>query len=256
MFYPIWQKEVRERLHTWKGTVWLILAALVFSLTSYLLLTNKELSLLDQTELLWLLSKVIVVVSLAIVVIDASLVINAEFERETAESLFLTPLTLRDFVLGKFLATMTLWGAIFVVAIPYMLVTSSGTHLAGAFIGYVALLGTIGIAAVVLIIFALSFLFRSSKNTLTTALILLLALATPALFSSTLKNNAAAQTLSRLNPLDNIFGALDNVLVDYQRSLAQNWHYLWPVLVFLLLAVVLLVGAVRHFSQQGIIKNG
>jgi len=255
MFYPIWQKEVRERLYTWKGTVWLILAALVFSLTSYLLLTNKELSLLDQTELLWLLSKIIVVVSLVIVVIDASLVINTEFERETAESLFLTPLLLSDFVLGKFLATMTLWAAIFVVAVPYMLVTSSGTHLAGAFIGYVALLGTIGIAAIVLIIFALSFLFRSSKNTLTAALVLLLAMATPALFSSTLKNNSAAQVLSRINPVDNIFGSLDNVLVDYQQSLAQNWHYLWPLLVFLLLAIILLIGAIRRFSQQGIIKN-
>jgi ABC-2 type transport system permease protein len=256
MVAAIWGKELRERLHTWKGTVWLILASLIFSLTSYLLLTNKELSLLDQTELLWLLGKIIVTVSLAIVVIDASLIINAELERETAESLFLTPLTLGGFLTGKFLAVMSLWLALYLVAVPYMIVTSAGTNVTRAFLFYVGLLGSLGIAGVVLMLFALSLVFRSSRNTLTTGFVLLLAMAAPALFSSTLKNNTVAQAFGRVNPLDNIFSALDNVLVDYQRSLGENARFLWPLLLFLALTLLAVAWASRRFQRQGVVRSG
>jgi hypothetical protein len=144
MIRYIWLKELKAELYTWKSTLWLLIASLIFSFTSYLLLTNKELSLLDQTELLWLLSKIIIGVAFLIVTIDASSIITTEFEKETAETLFLAPIRLRDFILAKLLASLTLWVALYIVAVPYMLVTSAGTNLAPAFLGYVALLGTLG----------------------------------------------------------------------------------------------------------------
>src|SRR6266853_3231085 len=104
MFTYIWRKEIQGELYTWKSTLWLLIASLIFSFTSYLLLTDRELSLLDQTEMLWLLSKIIIGVALLVVSIDASSIIASEFEKETAETLFLAPVRLRDFLLGKFLA--------------------------------------------------------------------------------------------------------------------------------------------------------
>ena len=86
MIKEIWLKEIKGELYTWKSTVWLLIASLLFSFTSYLLLTNKELSLLDQTELLWLLGKIIIGVGFLIVAVDASSLITSEFEKETAES--------------------------------------------------------------------------------------------------------------------------------------------------------------------------
>ncbi len=120
MFTHIWKKEIRGELYTWKSLLWLLISSLLFSVTCYLLLTNKELSLLDQTELLWLLGKVIIGVALLIVIVDASSIITIEFEKETAESLFISPVSLTDFILGKLLAVLTLWLAIFVVSIPYI----------------------------------------------------------------------------------------------------------------------------------------
>jgi ABC-2 type transport system permease protein len=251
----IWWKEVRAVLYTWKSVLWLLIASLGLSFTSYVLLTDKELSLLDQTELLWLLSKIILGIAFLIVTIDASAIITSEFEHETAESLFLSPLKLRDIIVGKLLAELTLWAALLVVAIPYIVVTSAGTRLAPAFAGYVGLLGTLGVAALVMVVFGISLLFRSSRNTLTTSLVILLALAVPALFSSTLKISSAGQWFSRINPLDNIFSALDNVLVDYQLSLGQNAKYLLPVIVFTLLALGFMILAARSFKKQGVVRS-
>jgi hypothetical protein len=165
------------------------------------------------------------------------------------------PLPLRDFLLGKFLACLSLWATLYLVAVPYMLVTSVGTGLVFPFLLYVAILGGSGAAGIVAVIFAISLLFRSSKNTLTTSLILLLASTIPALFSSTLKSNFAAQLVSRVNPIDNIFRSLDNVLVDAQTSLVSNWSYIVPLILFDLLAAILLIIAAHNFERRGVIKN-
>jgi ABC-2 type transport system permease protein len=255
IFLYIWKKELRSELYTWKSMLWLVIASIFFSFTSYLLLTNKELSLLDQTELMLLLGQIVIGVALLIVSIDACSIISSEFEKETAETLFLAPISMTDFIVGKFLAILTLWLSIFVVSLPYIIVASIGSHLTLAFIGYVFLLGTLGIIGLTALIFAVSLIYRSTKNTLTTALILLIIMVVPALFSSTLKGNTLAQLFSRVNPVDNIFLSLDNVLVDYKVSLIQNWNFLLPIIIFCLLMIVVLFFAVRSFKNKGIIKN-
>ncbi|MDE2312229.1 MAG: hypothetical protein KGJ93_04070 [Patescibacteria group bacterium] len=255
MYKLIWLKELKGELYTWKSTAWLLAASLLFSFTSYLLLTNKELTLLDQTELLWLLGKVIVGVGLLVVTIDASSIISSEFEQETAESLFLTPLALKDFLLGKLLAPLTLWILIYLISVPYIIVASAGSRLALPFMGHVFLLGTLCVLGFILMTFAIALLYRSSKNTLTTAFVILLAAAVPALFAATLKSGSVLTTVSKINPLDNVFSALDNVLVDYQISLGQNWQFYPPLIIFGLVMLGLLSAAARRFRQQGIIRN-
>jgi len=255
MFTHIWKKEIRGELYTWKSLLWLLISSLLFSVTCYLLLTNKELSLLDQTELLWLLGKVIIGVALLIVIVDASSIITIEFEKETAESLFISPVSLTDFILGKLLAVLTLWLAIFVVSIPYIIVASAGSNLAIPFLLYTMLLGTLGVLGFTLLVFAISLFFRSSKNTLTTSLIILLGLSIPAVFSTTLKNDVVSQIISRANPVDNIFSSLDNILVDYQTSLIQNWQFIVPLVAFCLLALIILLFAMRRFQKHGVIQS-
>lgn len=255
MVGQIWLKEIKGEIYTWKSTAWVLIASLLFSFTSYLLLTDKELSLLDQTEMLWLLGKIIIGVGLLIITIDASSVLTSEFEKDTAESLFLTPITLGQIICGKILFVITLWLAIFAVSVPYILVTSAGSNLAIAFLSYVLLLGTLATVGFSMLIIAISLLFRSSKNTLTTSLIILLALAVPALFSSTLKINSVAGFFSRINPIDATFSSLDNVLVDYQTSLMKNLQFLVPLLVFCVLTLAILVLSAKQFHKKGIVKD-
>jgi len=193
--------------------------------------------------------------ALLVVVIDASSLITSEFENETIEDLILTPLSVKDFVFGKLFASLTLWILVYVVAVPYMIVTSAGTKLMAAFLGYTALLGTLAVLGFTMFIFAISFLYRSLKNTLTTSLALLLALSIPALFSTTLKNNALARILGNINPLDNIFSSLDNVLVDYKISITQNVKFIIPLIVFCVLMFAILLFSMKVFKKKGIIKD-
>jgi ABC-type transport system involved in multi-copper enzyme maturation permease subunit len=255
MIKHLWQKEIQAELYTWKGMLWLVIAAVLFSFTSYLLLTNSELSLLDQTELMWLFSKIVIAAALLIVTIDASLLITNEFEHETLESLFLAPVTLPMFVLGKILSSLTLWAAVLVVATPYIIVISAGTHLAPAFIGYVALLGTLGVLGFTFLIFGISLFFRSVRNSITTGLIVLFVFAVPALFAANLKNGVAAQVFSRANPIDNIFSALDNILVDYKTALLNNWQFILPLLLFCAVTFLILIFSMTLFKKRGIIRT-
>jgi ABC-type transport system involved in multi-copper enzyme maturation permease subunit len=248
----IWLKEIKGEFYTWKGTVWLVIASLLLSITSYLLLTDKELSLLDQTELLWLLSKIIIGAGLLIVAIEASSVLTIEFETDTAEDLFLAPITLYEILSGKVLFVVTLWLFVLLVSVPYILVTSAGSHLFDAFLGYVFLFGTLAVLGFAMFVMGLSLLFRSGKNTLTTALIVLLALVIPALFSTSLKINSAAAFFGRINPIENIFASLDNVLVDYNTRLFQNLRFIFPLLLFCALAFMLLALCARRFNKKGI----
>lgn len=255
MYRFIWLKDLKAAVHTWKGLVWLLVTALIFSATSYLFLTNRELSLLDQTEMLWLLSKVIIGAALLVVVVDASSLITSEFENETIESLLLSPLALGGLVLGKLLAALTMWLVVYAVAVPYMVVTAAGSRLTTAFLAYTALFGTLAVLGFTLLVLAVSFFYRSLKNTLTTALVILLALALPALFSPVLKTTALARIAGTANPLDSIFAGLDNVLVNYHTALAANLGFLVPILVFCLLALGFLMLAVRAFRRRGIVKD-
>jgi ABC-2 type transport system permease protein len=252
MWKQIWIKEINAALYTWKDMMWLLIASLLFSFTSYLLLTDKELSLLDQSELLWMLSQVIVGVGLLVVTIDASSIITSEFEIETAESLFLAPIRLSEIIIGKLMASLSLWFLLYIVAVPYIIVASSGTKLTIPYLSYMFLLGTLGIGGFIMLVFAFSLFFRSSKTTLTTSLIILLMLAVPALFSSTLKNNSFAAFLSKINPVDNVFGSMDNVLVDFQFTLAQNLKFLIPIVAFVIIALVLLLISMRTFKRKGV----
>lgn len=235
--------------------LWLVIASLSFSLTSYLLLTNKELSLLDQTELMWLLAKVIIGIGLLVTALDAASILTVEFDKDTAENIFLSPVSLSNLMLGKFMSVLTLWAAIFFVSIPYIIVASVGSGLTIPFLAHVTLLGTVGVSAFTLLILGLSLLFRTSKNTITTSLVMLLALGIPATFTTTLKNDLVSQLISHINPIDAIFSSLDNVLVDYHTSVLENWQFLLPLIVFLAITVVFLYGSERIFMKQGVVNN-
>lgn len=251
----IWNKELRGEFYTWKSALWLVVAALTFSLTSYLLLTNKELSLLDQTELMWLLAKVVVGVGLLVTALDAASIMTVEFDRDTAENLFLAPLSLADVLAGKFLAVLTLWAAVYAVSVPYVIVASAGSGLMFPFLAHLALLGTLGVAAFTALILGLSLFLRTGKSTVTTALITLLALGLPAAFPSNLKRDPVSQFVAGVNPIDAIFTSLDNVLVDYHTSIMQNWPYLLTLLVFSALAAGFLYLSGLLFRRKGVVKS-
>ncbi len=56
----LYKREFSGSFYSWRGGVWIVAAAVIFSMVAYLLLTDKELSLLDQGEMLFTLAEVII----------------------------------------------------------------------------------------------------------------------------------------------------------------------------------------------------
>ena len=46
----IYKHEIYGNFYSWRGGLWIIVASLIFSLVAYLLLTDKELSLLNKEK--------------------------------------------------------------------------------------------------------------------------------------------------------------------------------------------------------------
>lgn len=101
-------------------SAWIIAAALIFSLVAYLLLTDKELSLLDQGEMLFTLSEVILALAIIMSAVSASSTTSTEIESGTFESLLLTLVTHRQIAVQETLSNICLWGILYLVSIPYI----------------------------------------------------------------------------------------------------------------------------------------
>jgi hypothetical protein len=80
----IYRHDIAGSFYSWKAGIWIIAASLIFSSVTYLLLTDKGLSLLDQGEMLFTLAEVIL--SLGIIITASSFVSN-KIELGTFESL-------------------------------------------------------------------------------------------------------------------------------------------------------------------------
>jgi hypothetical protein len=136
-------KEVKESLYGVRGSMWAVLSAIVLSLMSYLLLTDKELSLLDQSEMLYIITSLAVGLGLLVVGILAADAMVGEKERSTLEGLLLTPVGRGSLVAGKIFAVVASWLLIFVISAPYIFVGSAGTNLSGTTLLYTLVLGTL-----------------------------------------------------------------------------------------------------------------
>ena len=250
----IYQREVSGSFYSWRGGAWVVAASLIFSLVAYLLLTDKELSLLDQGEMLFTLAEVIIALGVVMSAISASSSISTEIESGTFEGILLTPVTHRKIALQKLFSVLTVWAILYVVSIPYLVVLASGTHLALSAVIYVGVYGTLLVGGLSLISIAISARLKTSKNSIMTTLMIVLILLAPSLFFATsLKKTDFGLALESINPVSQSFNSLDSVLVDNEQALSQQVDHLWPVVVFMLASMVIFIITTRQFEVKSIV---
>jgi ABC-2 type transport system permease protein len=248
----LFQREVSGNFYSLRGGAWVVAAALIFSLVAYLLLTDKELSLLDQGEMLFTLAEVIVALAIVMSAANASSSISSEIESGTFESLLLTPVSHRQIAVQKLLSVLSIWAMLYVVSIPYLIVLASGTNLGLSAVLYVGLYGTILVIGVSMLSIALSARLKSSKNSIMTALMIVLILLAPSLFFATsLKKTDFGLTLENINPVSQAVNSLDSVLVDNEQALWQQIDHIWPVLVFVAFCALIFFFFTRQFEVKG-----
>jgi ABC-2 type transport system permease protein len=210
------QKEIRESILTPKGFLWYIITSVILSVLSYLFLTNSELSLLDQGQMLYLIMNFITALGILVGLVFGADAFAGEMERGTMEALLLTPVTKGEIATGKLGATLTNWGILLAISLPYLFVVGKGGQNLLIGIAYLALLGTF--LAIIFSAFSmgLSSRIKSVKNSLMASFLIFLLAGSPIFLSAAQRRTWFGQVLDFINPFADAINTFDSVVVDSQ----------------------------------------
>jgi ABC-2 type transport system permease protein len=220
----------------------------VLALTSSdLLLTDKELSLSDQSEILCIVTSLAVCLGLLVASILATDLVAGEKEWATPEAILLTPTRKRGaLLLGKVWGVMAAWFLIFVISAPYILVVGFGTSVLWAALIYTFVLGTlcaVGFAALAVGISLRS--PRSGRGVTLGILVTFMAMAAPTLLGTALQNSWFGDIYNVLSPVAQAKFSLDSVIVDKESLLVQLPH------IGALAAFAVIAGIFAAFAARG-----
>ena len=244
------KKEVKESIFGVRGSMWAVVSALVLSLMSYLLLTDAELSLLDQSEMLYIITSLSVGLGMLVTGILAGDSVAGERERSTLESVLLSPIRLGSMVAGKVGAVLAGWFLIFAVSAPYVLVVGAGSTVALPALVYAFVLGTLCVGGFAALVVGMSSLAPSGRGVTLGALAIFLGMAAPTLLGTVLQKSWFGTVYNVLSPFAQVRLSLDSVIVDKEPLFIQLPH-IAALVSFAALAVAFLAFAARRISFEG-----
>jgi ABC-2 type transport system permease protein len=212
-----WLVFVRELTDLWVGGKALVLVfiyAIFLGVTTYVIASNSELSLIPPKEMVYETIKNVMAVSLFIGLIIGADSLSGERERNTLESLLLTPSSRRQIVAGKFLAAITFWPAAFVIAIPSFQLLSQGDEVFGQGLLWGGLLGTVMVLGYVGIGMLVSFWSGSNKTSYFVSLGIYILFLVPAQLPGKAQTGVMGQFLQWVNPIAAVNHFMSKILVN------------------------------------------
>jgi len=229
-------KESGELLKSGRGLAWLLTLSVMLSTLALLLVSNTELSLLDNAQALYIVMGTITALGALLAVVLGSDAIAGERERGSLVPLLLAPLTTTNLVLGKVGGLVIAWIVTYALSLPYLwAVGASGQNLAAA-MGYLALLGTPVVLGFGYLALALSARFASVRGALICALIILVLLASPLMLGASLRQSAVGKAFDAVNPFAAALNTYDSVVIDSEPFSMQAVRLLvtliWLALTF------------------------
>jgi ABC-2 type transport system permease protein len=226
----------------------LFMFSVLLSVVTYLTATNQALNFLEQREAVALTLQVAVAVGVLVTLVLSADAISGERERGTLESLLLTPVSRRALVIGKLVATVSVWLVTFVVSVPYVWLLGHGVSIVAEAVLLGLVVGTmvaVGLAALGVLISAVS---GSNKVSLAVSLFLLLALFAPTQLPGGLPQGWIFDVLLGLNPVASALHYLGVVLVS-GHGWTQDLSYLTSAL-----ATVVVVGGALIVTAPRIVR--
>jgi ABC-2 type transport system permease protein len=140
-------QELRDLWFSARGPTIIVAYSLLLSLLTYLAASNTELNIIDQRDTVNLVTQIAMALAVVVSLLFSADSISGERERETLESLLLTPVPRREIALGKLLAAVSVWPVMLVVAIPYIWALRAGTGLFADAVFGGLIVGTLLVAA-------------------------------------------------------------------------------------------------------------
>jgi ABC-2 type transport system permease protein len=215
------QKEIRESILTPKGFLWYILTSVILSVLSYLFLTNSELSLLDQGQMLYMIMNFITALGILVGLVFGADAFAGEIERGTMEALLLSPVTKAEVAMGKLGATLANLGILLLISLPYLLIVGKGGQNLLIGMVYLAFLATFLTIIFSAFSMGLSSRIKSVKNSLMASFFIFLLAGSPIFLSAAQRGTWFGRILDLINPFADAINTFDSVVVDGQGFVHQ-----------------------------------
>jgi len=220
-FKTLIKKECIEEISSSRGAALYLAGCGVLSVFSLLLVSNTELSLLDNAQAVYMMSAIIIALALLITVIRGSDGFAGERERETLEILLITPVSPAEVAIAKLMGQIFSWLVVFVLSIPYLwAVGSTGQNLISALI-YLFVAGTLLVVIFGGFSLALSARMKTFKGALSIGITAFLLSGSPILLGPSLRQSTVGRFIDLINPFANALNMLDSVVVDSLGVLFQ-----------------------------------
>jgi ABC-2 type transport system permease protein len=200
--------------------VLLIPFSIVLSAMAYLLATNNELNLIPPKEMVLLVLQTALAVSILISLIIGANAISGMRENGTLESLLVTPVGRRQFILGKFLAALSPWPAILVICVPYAAILAPSIQFLWYSLFVLALVGTLLVLLAAGFGLLVSIYSNSNKSSLSISLVVLLLSLSFTQLPGTTQTGNIGRFFKRVNPMESSWHFMEKVLVN-NRTIAE-----------------------------------
>lgn len=239
------QKERAALLQNQRGLAWLLAFSGVLSAFALLLISNRELSLLDNAQVVYMMTGTVTAAGAVIAVILGADAFAGERERGTLVPLLTAPITTNQLLMGKALGLLNAWGVMYLLALPYLWAVGAGGQNLLQAIFYLALFGTPVVLGFGYLAMALSARSGSVMTSLLTSLIVLLFSASPLLIGPGLRNSTIGKALDWVNPFSGALNTFDAVIIDSDPFSGQI-----PRLVLVLFWLLLMFLAARVTARR------
>lgn len=208
------KKERSALLQNQRGLVWLLAYAGILSAFALLLISNRELSLLDNAQVVYMMAGTVTAAGALIAVILGADAYAGERERGTLVPLLTAPVAPDELLKGKAIGLAAAWGVMYLLSIPYLWAVGAGGQNLGQAISYLALFGTPVVLGFGYLAMAISARSGSVMSSLLSGLIVLLFSASPLLLGPGLRNSAVGRALDAVNPFSGALNTFDAVIID------------------------------------------
>jgi ABC-2 type transport system permease protein len=240
-------QELRDLWLGWRGPILIVTYSLLLSLLTYLSATNEELNLLDQKDTVNLVMKLAVGIGVALSLLVSADAISGERERATLETLLLSPVQPREIALGKFLATLSVWPVMVLVAAPYAWALRTGPGLFADAIAAGFLVGALLAVAFAALGIVVSTVSASNRVSLAASFFVFVALVAPSQLPGGLGKGWLGELVTRINPVTAGMNFLDRVVVGNRAWGPETGTLTAPILAALVAttAAILVTGRLR-----------
>src|SRR5215208_3546712 len=229
--------------------------SIVLSFMSYLLATNKELSLTPPKEMVFFILQITLAVSLLISLIIGANAISGERENGTLESLLVTPVSRRQIILGKFLAALSPWPFLLAISTVYIALLAPTAQTFWLALLLVSILGSVLVIISAGFGLLVSIYSNSNRSSLSVSLVVLLLSVVETQLPSGGQTGNIGYLFKRINPIESTFQVTEKVLVNNRTITEMNnplgSQGLWllsPLLVALVVLVLLFVFGHAHLG--------